>query len=166
MLQPAILRRTALAVMGGISVALGILAWSWYFTVNRLNVAAKTFGIYQSPTEAMMTQIDTYWIGVEEAWIRDVGPETFLMDGSHVWFVTACVWAESRADGSAVGSATHDFDFPGGYFVETRDGWVALSEDSALFVGYWMKIFGLAGDGVGQVITEQPSKPVCIRRAG
>ena len=113
-----------------------------------------------------MTEIHQGWVGIEEAWIRNAGPEIAFGGGPHVWFVTACVWAESRADGSPVGSATHDFDFPGGYYVETKEGWVPMSEESALFVGFWMKVFSLAGDGGGQVIHEPPSKPVCVRKAG
>jgi hypothetical protein len=167
MFQPSKLLRVGLIIVGVLAVALGFIVWSWYFTTSRLNASAQSFGIFPSPTEAVMTEIQTGWVGIQEAWIRDAGPETALGGGPHVWFVTACVWAESRADGSPVGSPTHDFDFPGGYFVETKDGWVPMSENSALFVGFWMKVFGLAGDGGGgQIIHEPPSKPACIRKAG
>jgi purine nucleosidase/pyrimidine-specific ribonucleoside hydrolase len=166
MVQPSKLLRVVLIIVGVFAIALGFTIWSWYFTTSRLNSSAQSFGIFSSPTEAMMTEIRDSWVGIQEAWIRDAGPETALGGGPHVWFVTACVWAESRADGSPVGSPTHDFDFPGGYYLETKDGWVSMSEESALFVGFWMRIFGMAGDGGGQMIHEPPSRPVCVRKAG
>lgn len=166
MIQPTKPLRGVLIFVGVSAASIGLIVWSWYFTTNRLNSSARTFGVFPSPTEAMMSEIETGWVGIQEAWIRDAGPESALGGGPHVWFVTACVWAESRADGSPVGSPTHDFDFPGGYYVETKDGWVPISESSALFVGFWMKVFSLAGEGGGgQIIYEPPSKPVCVRKA-
>jgi hypothetical protein len=164
MFQPSKLLRVVLIIVGVFAVGLCFTIWSWYFTTSRLNSSAQSFGIFPSPTEAMMSAIRDGWVGIQEAWIRDAEPETALGGGPHVWFVTACVWAESRADGSPLGSPTHDFDFPGGYYLETKDGWVPMSEESALFVGFWMKVFGLAGDGGGQIIHGPPTKPVCVRR--
>lgn len=166
MFHPSKLLRVVLIFVGVIVVVAGFILWSWFFTTSRLNASAQKFGIYPSPTEAMMTGIGDYWVGVKEAWIRGAGPETAPGGAPHVWFVTACVWAESRSDGSAVGSATHDFDFPGGYYLQTKEGWVAMSEESALFVGFWMKVFDLAGEGGGEIIYEPPTKPACIRKAG
>jgi hypothetical protein len=167
MFQASKLRRAVLIIVGIMVVGLGFTAWSWYFTTSRLNASAQTFGIHPSPEEAMMAGIRDGWVGIQEAWIRDSGPDTAPGGGPHVWFVTACVWAESRADGSPVGSETHDFDFPGGYYLETRDGWVAMPESSALFVGFWMKVFGLAGDGGGgQIIQGPPGRPACVRKGG
>jgi hypothetical protein len=167
MFQTSKLLRVILFIIGIIAVMLGFTVWSWYFTTSRLNASAQSFGTFPSPEEAMMTEIHYGWVGIQEAWIRDSGPETVPGGGPHVWFVTACIWAESRADGSAVGSTTHDFDFPGGYYLETRDGWVPMPEQSALFVGFWMNVFGLAGDGGGgQIIHGAPSRPVCVRKGG
>ena len=54
-----------------------------------------------------------------------------------------------------MGSPTHDFDAPGSYFVDTQEGWVLMPESSSpLFVGFWMRVFGLAGDGGGQILHE------------
>jgi len=168
MFQSSKLLRVVLIIVGAFAVVLGFTIWSWYFTTSRLNSSAQSFGFFPSPTEAMMTEIRDGWVGIQEAWIRDAEPETALGGGPHVCFVIACVWAESRVDGSAVGSPTHDFDFPGSYYVNTHEGWVLMPEASLpLFVGFWMKVFGLAGDdGGGQIIHEPPSKPVCVRKAG
>ena len=115
-----------------------------------------------------MAWIRDGYVGIQEARITHAKQENFLGGGPHIWFVIACVWAESRADGSPVGSSTHDFDFPGDYYLETKDGWVLMPENSSpLFVGIWMRIFGLAGDGSGgQTIHEPPSTPVCVRKDG
>jgi hypothetical protein len=114
----------------------------------------------------MRSLVESGWIGIEEARIVRAVPETALGGSSHLWFVIACVWAESRADGSPVGSSTHDFDYPGSYFVDTREGWILMPETSRpLFVGFWMKVFGLAGDGAGEVVQEPPSIPACVREA-
>ena len=169
MFQSSKLLRVVLIIVGAFAVVLGFTIWSWYFTTSRLNSSAQSFGFFPSPTEAMMTEIRDGYVGIQEAWIRDAGQETApLGGGPHVWFVTACIWAESRVDGSVVGSPTHDFDFPGSYYVNTHEGWVLMPETSLpLFVGFWMKVFGLAGDdGSGQIIHEPPSKPVCVRKAG
>jgi hypothetical protein len=164
MSQPSKLLRAVRIIVGVFAAVLCFTIWSWYFTTSRLKSNARSFGIYPSPNEAMMAQVRDGWVGIQEAWIRDAEPDTALGGGPHVWFITACVWAESRADGSAVGSPTHDFDFPGGYFLETKEGWVPMSEGSARFTGFWMKVFGLAGDGGGQVMHEPASKPVCVRK--
>jgi hypothetical protein len=166
MFQPSKLLRVGLIAICIIAVTLGFTLWSWSFTTSRLN-SARSIGIFPSPSEGMLTLVHSGWTGIQEARIVHAAPETFLGGEPHVWYVIACVWAESRADGSQVGSSTHDFDFPGSYFVDTQEGWVLMPEASLpLFVGFWMKVFGLAGDGGGQIILEPPSKPVCVRKAG
>lgn len=167
MLQPSKFVRVLFSIVGVFAFVLGFTMWSWYFTTSRLNFSAQSFGIFPSPTEAMMTEIHDGYVGIQESRIVHAEPETALGGGTHVWFVIACVWAESRVDGSAVGSPTHDFDFPGSYYVNTHEGWVLMPETSLpLFVGFWMKVFGLAGNGGGQIIHEPPSKAVCVRKAG
>jgi hypothetical protein len=161
------LLRVALIAICIIAVTLGFTFWSWSFTTSQLN-AARSFGVFPSPSEGMLTLVQSGYVGIQEARIVHAQQETFpLGGGSHVWFVIACVWADSRVGGSPVGSPTHDFDYPGSYFVDTHEGWVLMPETSSpLFVGFWMRIFGLAGEGGGQLIDEPPSKPVCVRKAG
>ncbi len=152
-----------------IAVGLGFTFWSWSFTTSRLN-AARARGVFPSPSEGMLTLMQSEYIGIQEARIVGAEQETFRLGGGpHVWFVTACVWAESRADGSPVGSATHDFDYPGSYFVDTDEGWLLMPETSLpLFVGFWMPIFDLAGDDIAQPFHDPSGKPKrpCVRQAG
>jgi inosine-uridine nucleoside N-ribohydrolase len=138
------LLRIGLIAISIIAVAIGFTLWSWSFTTSRLT-SARSIGVFSSPSEGMLTLINSRWTGIREARIVHAVPETAL--GDHVWYVIACVWAESRADGSPAGSTTRDFDAPGSYFVDTKEGWVLMPESSLpLFVGFWMRIFGLAGD--------------------
>lgn len=169
MFQSSKLLRVVLIVLGVVAFALGLIAWSWYFTTSRLNASAQSIGVFSSPEEGMLTLVHSGWSGIQEARIVHAVPETALGGGPHVWYVIACVWAKSRADGSSVGSPTHDFDAPGNYFVDTHEGWVLIRGDfSPLIVGFWMKIFGLAGDDRPQVIFDPStqSTPMCVRQAG
>jgi hypothetical protein len=149
-----------------IAITIGVTLWSWSFTTSRLN-SARSFGIFPSPSEGMLTLVHSGWTGIREARIVHAARETAL--GDHVWYVIACVWAESRADGSQVGSPTHDFDTPGSYFIDSKEGWVLMPESSSpLFVGFWMGIFGLAGDDRAQPFHDPSieSTPMCVRQAG
>jgi hypothetical protein len=161
--------RVSLVALGILAAALAFVFWSWSFTTSRLN-AARSIGVFPSPSEGMLTLVQSGYVGIQEVRIVRVAQETFpLGGGSHVWFVTACVWADSREDGSPVGSPTHDFDYPGSYFVDTHEGWVLMPETSLpLFVGFWMPIFDLAGDDIVQPIHDPPSEPKqpCVRQAG
>jgi hypothetical protein len=162
------LLRVGLITICIIAVALGFMFWSWSFTTSRIN-SARSIGVFPSPSEGMLTLVDSGWTGIQEARIVHAEPEIALGGGPHVWYVIACVWAESRADGSPVGSPTHDFDAPGSYFVDTHEGWILMPETSLpLFVGFWMRIFDLAGDDRAQPFHDPAieSTPMCVRQAG
>jgi hypothetical protein len=138
---------------------------SWSITTKRLN-DARSMGVFPSPAEGMLTLVRSEYIGIQEARIVGAGQEVFL---PHVWFVTACVWANSRADGSPVGSPTHDFDYPGYFFVDTQEGWLMMPESSVpLLVGFWMPVFDLAGSDIAQPFHDPSaeSKRPCVRQGG
>src|SRR5512133_3299226 len=97
--------RVSLVALGILSVAFAFVFWSWSLTTSRIH-AARSRGAFPSPSEGMLTLVRSEYVGIQEARIVGAGQEIF----PHVWFITACVWAESRADGSLVGSPTHDFD--------------------------------------------------------
>jgi len=165
MFHPSKFRRVGFIAICIVVVALGFTFWSWFYTTVRLN-SARSIGVFPSPAEGMLSEIRLGWIGIQEARVVLASPENILGEWPHVWYVIACVWADSRADGSPVGSPTHDFDAPGWYLLDTHEGWVLMNEDSALFVGFWMRIFGLAGDDRPQVIHDPSisSTPMCVRQ--
>jgi len=160
--------RLSLIFLGVLGAAFAFVFGSWSFTLGRLN-SARSIGVFPSPAEGMLTLVESGYIGIQEARIVHSVPETVFGGKSHVWYVIACVWAESREDGSSVGSPTHDFDAPGSYYVNTHEGWILMPEASQpLFVGFWMKIFGLAGDDHPQPFHDPSieSKPMCVRQTG
>jgi len=169
MFRSSKLLRVALIVICIIAVVSGFTYWSWSFTTTRLN-AARSIGVFPSPSEGQLMLVQSGYVGIKEARIVSAEQETFpLGGGHHVWFVTVCVWAKARADGSPVGSATHDFDYGGSYFVDTHEGWVLMPEASSpLFVGFWMPIFDLAGDDIAQPFHDPSAeqKQPCVRQAG
>ena len=88
---------------------------------------------------------------------------TNSFDGSkpHIWYVIAQVRASARADGSALGK--NGCDGPGLFFLQTKEGWVHMPEGAFPgFIGFWMKVFGMAGPGQSTPSTDwapdQPSK--------
>jgi len=168
MFQCAKLLRMGFVFSIVIVVVIVMTAWAWFFTTSRINASIRSFGIFQSPTEGMQNAIEEGYVGIQEAWIEMAVPETGPGGAPYVWFVTACIWADSRVDGSPVGSSTHDFDFPGSYYLQTKHGWVLMPEVSnPLFVAFWMKVFDLEGEGItGPIIKQPPTKPVCVRKAG
>ena len=154
-----------LIAAGLLAAAAAVLGGSWWFTTSRLQ-AARAVGVFAYPAEGMQTLIASDYVGLQEVQIRAAQETTALGGRPYVWFVTACIWADARADGAPVGSETHDFDSGGSYFVDTRDGWVLLPESAQpLFVAFWMPIFGLAGDDVARPVPDPWTEPPrsCVR---
>ena len=168
MVQTSKLLRGVPIIVGIIAVIVGFTVWSWFFTTRRLN-AARSMGVFPSPSGGMLTLVQSEYVGIQEARIVHAKQETFPIGGGpHIWYVIACVWADSRADGSPVGSATHDFDAPGSYFVDTKEGWLLMPETSSpIFIGFWMPIFDMAGDDRAQPFHDPSSEPkrICVRHA-
>ena len=99
--------------------------------------------------------------------IVQASPNAFDGSNPHVWYVIAYVWGDYRVGGSRVGNEHHNYDQPGAYFLNTKDGWVFIGEGILPeFVGYSMKFFNLAGDGLAEPIYKPDtySQGRCIRR--
>jgi hypothetical protein len=147
----SLLLRTLLAAAIVFSCLIQTVVFSWIYTNSQLQ-AARRNGVFPSAEEGMLSLTSEGYLEPREIKIIYAGPNSFNREGApHVWFVVACVWAEKRVDGSQVGNGTNDFDFPGSYFLHARDGWVLMPEGAfPEFVGFWMKVFGLAGPGSSQ----------------
>ncbi|MCC7361961.1 MAG: nucleoside hydrolase [Anaerolineales bacterium] len=148
-----------------LAIGVGAIGGSWWYTTSRLQ-AARALGVFSSPAEGMRALTEADYVGLQEVQIRAAQETTALGGGPHVWFVTVCVWAEARADGSPVGNQAHDFDFGGSYFVNVSDGWVLLPESAQpLFVAFWMPLFDLAGDDRVAPVADSPGLPTrsCVR---
>ena len=118
---------------------------SWVYAASQLALA-KNAGIYSTPEEGMRALAQKSYSTDRRVKIVSAGPNS--SDGSqpHIWYVIAEVRASSRADGSALGP--NGCDAPGSFFIQTKEGWVHVSEGAfPEFVGFWMKVFGWAGEG-------------------
>jgi len=143
------------------------LGASWLYTIIQLQVAARSTGIYASPEEGMRALITKNYLEPYQYQIVQASPNAFDGSNPHVWYVIACVWGDYRVGGSRVGNEHHNYDQPGAYFLNTKDGWVFIGEGILPeFVGYSMKFFNLAGDGLAEPIYKPDtySQGRCIRR--
>jgi hypothetical protein len=129
-----------LAVLANLSLV--IVGEAWFYTTRTLD-RARTFGVYPSAKEGMQALVEKGYVGIHEVVIH---ASTNSFDGSnpHIWFATARVSADKRADGSSLGQS--GYDFPGVFFLHAKDGWVFVGEGYfPEIVGFWMKVFDLAG---------------------
>jgi hypothetical protein len=138
-------------VLLGVGVPLILVLWffafSWAYTTGVLRLA-RAGGVYATAEEGMNALIAKSYIHPRDSQIIYAGTNSFDGSEPHVWYVIACVWGGTRADGSPVGSSRHEYDQPGIFFIDTRDGWVQVGEGYFPEVlGYWMKLYGLAGPG-------------------
>lgn len=113
-------------------------------------------GVYASAEEGMLAIIDQSYAQPYEVEFAYDGTNSFDGSDPHIRYVIACVWGEKRKDGTPVGSVRHAYDQPGTFFLHTKDGWVFMPEGAfPTFIGFWMKVYGLAGSDVSP-----PSHPM------
>jgi len=104
-----------------------ILICSWIYTTSQLR-AAREAGIYPSAEGGMRDRIAKSYVEPDDYQIIFAGTNSFDGSSPHVWYVVACVWGGHRVDGSPTGSKKHDYDQPGSFFLNTKDGWVYMPE--------------------------------------
>jgi len=143
-----------------IGIFVGILfISSWSYTKIQL-YRASADGVYATAAEGMAKKIEEHYIEPNRYHILYAGTNSFDGSDPHVWYVIACVWGEYRKDGSPIGSHRHDYDQPGSYYLNTKDGWVHVSEGAfPELIGLWMKVFNLAGPGSSQPTHDWISDP-------
>ncbi|MCL4561589.1 MAG: hypothetical protein M1281_13375 [Chloroflexi bacterium] len=132
-----------------LAIVLGIWQWallfvggSWYYTVTNLERARKN-GVYASPEAGIRAIIAKSYLGIQKIEIEHAGTNSFDGSNPHVGFAIARVWADRRSDGTLLPVSG---DFPGSFFLQMKDGWVHVGEGYfPEFIGFWMKIFGMAG---------------------
>ena len=128
--------------LGGI---LAVIAFGWLYTSVQLNIASSK-GMYATAEQGMLAKIEKHYSADRNVKILYAGTNSFDGSQPHVWYVIAEVRATSRADGSELGH--NGCDAPGSYFLQTKEGWVYMPEGAfPEFIGFWMKIFDMAGEG-------------------
>jgi hypothetical protein len=130
----------------------------WAYTTAKLTLA-RSEGVYASAELGMRTRLERAYVGISRLDILYAGPNSFDGSQPHVWYVIAEVRARTRAGGSGLGVS--GCDAPGSFFLETADGWVHVPEGAfPEVVGFWMRVFGLAGPGQTTPSTDWgPSQP-------
>jgi hypothetical protein len=144
-----------------LAVVLITIFVAWIYTTRQLAIASSR-GVYPSAEEGMRSIINKNYEGISRFQILGAGPnDGSAKDKSHIWYVVAVVHATSYADGSGVGHK--GCDAPGLFFLQTKTGWVQVSEGAFPgMIGYWMKVFGLAGSGQSEPSTDNtPPGKLC-----
>jgi hypothetical protein len=140
-----------------LAVAFIFIFAAWIYTTRQIAIASSR-GVYPSAEEGMRSIINKNYKGISRFQILGAGPnDGSAMDKSHIWYVVAVVHASSYADGTSVGH--EGCDAPGLFFLQTRAGWVEVREGAFTeMIGYWMKVFGLAG--LGQSVPSTDNMPI------
>jgi hypothetical protein len=155
--RPKIFGRFALICLAA------LVALSWLYTFTTLRIA-RSQGLYASPEEGMLDRIARNYIQPEKVQMVYAGTNSFDGSTPHVHYAIACIWGGTRLDGAPVGSARHDYDQPGHFFLDTRQGWVFVPEGAFPgLLGFFMKVYGMAGPGSSQPshAWEDLPKPDC-----
>jgi hypothetical protein len=149
--------RLVLATLGISTIC---VASAWIYTAVQLNIA-RAKGVYSSPEEGMIAYAEKYYTADRKVKILHAGTNSFDGTKPHIWYVIAEIRASARVDGSALGH--NGCDAPGSFFLQTKEGWVYLPEGAFPgFIGFWMDVFGWAGEGQSTPSTnwasDQPSR--------
>lgn len=133
-----------------LAVALVFSAYSAVYTFSQLSVG-RSGGVYESPQAAIDAWAAERYTADARVVIERAEPNR--QDGGlpHHWYVIWKIYATAHKDGSAL--YYDGYDTGGSNFVQTRDGWVHLSEGQFPgFVAQWMAILGLAGDRLAEEV--------------
>lgn len=96
--------------------------------------------VYETPEEGSRRLISRYYSGVNKVEIVRADKEIF----DDLWFIEACVWADSCFDGK--GFSGRDYDNPGWSFLRVQNGWVFIPEGKfPEMVAFSKWLFGLIG---------------------
>jgi hypothetical protein len=140
-----------------LSAGTALLSYSWFYTYTHL-ASARSDGVYASAEEGMLARIDRGYPPDRTVKILHAGTNSFDGSQPHVWYVIAEVRADHRLDGSSMGPK--GCDGPGNFFLQTREGWVFMPEGAfPEFIGFWMKVFGWAGEGQSTPSTPRAPGP-------
>jgi len=138
-------RLVKILIIGFVAIFL-FVGLNGVYTVIVLRWASNQ-GIYPTAEQGMIERATAYYENIEKIEIKYAGPNSFDGDQQHVWYVIARVWAESKR-GRPVGSPGKDYETPGGFYIQTKQGWVQIPEGMLpVYLGFWMDVFGLAGPG-------------------
>jgi hypothetical protein len=121
-------KRKFLLALSAVVVLAFILTTAWLYINIQLEVARASNGVYPTPEQGMSALLGEGRHQIEAQYIKYSGPSCFVVCSPHIWFV--------HVAGNGRGG--------GAYFVQTKDGWVHISESTFPdFIGLGMLFFGL-----------------------
>jgi hypothetical protein len=130
----------------GLAAIILFVGLNWIYTVAVVQWAI-TQGTYPTAEKGMIERATSYYEGIKKIEIKYAGPNSFDGSQPHVWYVIARIWAESKL-GRPVGSPEKDYETPGGFYLQTKHGWVQIPEGMLpVYLGFWMDVYGMAGPG-------------------
>lgn len=143
-----------------VGLVIAFVAFAWIYTSAQL-ASARAKGVYATPEEGMQAMAEKYYSADRSVKILYAGTNSFDGSKPYIWYVIAEIRAGSRSDGSELGH--NGCDAPGSFFIQTKEGWVHVPEGAFPgFIGFWMKVFGWAGEGQSTPSTnwapDQPSR--------
>ena len=140
MSRTAIIRSILIALLV-LGACAGVILLSRAYTIMILSQGSR-LGAFPTAEEGMRALAAKTFPEEEDIQILYAGPNA--RDGSFpfIWYVIAEVRTPLTP-----GERVH-CQAPGSFFLQTRQGWVHVSEGAfPEIVGFWMRIFGLAGPG-------------------
>jgi hypothetical protein len=133
-----------------LAVILVCNTFPWLYTSAALNWARRE-GVYATPKEGVRARANRWFCDVERVNINLASTNSFDGSNPHVRYVTWTVYAKSHSpcDGMNLGEPLYNQTYQGGqFYLSTKDGWVMMPEELfPEYIGYWMKVFNLAGPG-------------------
>lgn len=92
----------------------------------------------------MQSTIEFCYAGIEKIIIEHAGKNSYMRESPHFWYVVARVRTDLQVGGAPVSNGRSDFNFPGAFFIRTRQGWVFVSERAfPELIDSLMKVFHL-----------------------
>jgi hypothetical protein len=128
----------------GLIIMVGLFHLFTYGYTTLVVRQARARGLYPTAEAGMLQRIAENYEGIKRVTIIGAGPNAGV--DPHVWYVTAEVRADKRADGHPLGD--HNCDAPGSFFLQTHGGWFYVPEGAFPgMLGKWMLKYNLAGPG-------------------
>jgi hypothetical protein len=134
--------RKLLTVFG---ISLSVIAFSAFYALIQLNLA-RSKGIYDTAEQGMVAYTEKNYSTDSNVDILLAGPNSFVGRQPYYWYVIAEVNGISRADGSEL--RYNGCESIGLSYLQNKEGWIYVPD--GVFpgiVGFWMKVFGMAGEG-------------------
>lgn len=128
---------------------LGLLAFfvlcSLGYSALVIAIASRS-GVYPTVEQGIIARAEKYYTPDLKVNIIYAGTNSFDGSDPHIWYAIAEYRASAHADGSEL--HRNGCDSGGNFYLNTKKGWVYVSEGVfPVYVGKWMKIFGMAGPG-------------------